>query len=84
MVKKEMLIEAITKIWKVTPKLLKSSFQTSHSKRKRRIPWMISWPNASQTVSGKKDYSIECIEQNYRGLPIILTSLAIQARAMFS
>ena len=58
----------MTKIWKVTPKLLKSSFQTNHSKRKSRIPWMISWPNASQTVSGKKDYSIECIEQNYRGL----------------
>ena len=82
MVKKEMLIEAITKIWKVTPKLLKSSFQTSHSKRKSRIPWMISWPNASQTVSGKKDFGT--FEQNYRGLPIILTSLAIQARAMFS
>ena len=53
MVKKEMLMEAVTKIWKVTPKLLKSSFLTNHSNRIKRMPWMTSCPKHSVTVSEK-------------------------------
>ena len=51
MVKKETLMEAMTKIWKVRPKELKSSFLTNHWNRIKRMPWMTSWPKDSVTVS---------------------------------